>query len=499
MIPVLLIVVAVLSVIAVRGENGFSQHMIGFGKHKILNKNTQGVKLAKVSTPYTCDNVTENWFTGAVLDNFAPVDKQQPWHGKGQRYFVNKQLWGGNNYPIFVFIGGEGEEACTRLTSYLYMYQLAEEHRALLVDVEHRFYGQSIPTPDTSTENLKYLSSAQALADLARIISFVKKEYGTPYSKVVTVGGSYPGNLAAWFRLKYPHVTHGSIASSAPVLAQTNFPEYMDVVGQAILHFSGQKCYNSMETAANKITELASQGFGSEGMRTLEKDFQLCAPMKNDLDISVFLSELMGNVQITAQYNNEPSATMNFPEACQIMTQSDDAYGNFVQLQKAYRAANGQRCEDGNWDDMVEALKTTGAGRSWTYQTCNEFGYFQTTDSPNQPFHSWKWLGLDFYKNMCEAAFDGWKADPQVVFTNEYYGGTHISGTNTLLPHGSIDPWHALGVVNVTIPLPQQSEVKVYIEETAHCMDMYSPASSDPASLTWAREVIAGEVKRWLA
>ncbi len=363
-------------------EIDVDHHMIGFGKHKLTNFNHQGTSLKRLSASYSCDNVTENWFTDAVIDNFAPIEKQQKWYGKGQRYFVNKEFWGGNNYPLFVFIGGEGEEKCTRLTSYMYMYNLAKEHRAMLVDVEHRFYGQSIPTSDDSTENLQYLSSDQALADLARIISHVKTVYDTKDSRVLTIGGSYPGNLAAWFRLKYPHVTHGSIASSAPVLAQTNFPEYMDVVAQALIHFSGQQCYNAFEQAAEIVANLALQGFGSSGMKHLQEDFQVCSDIKTDLDLAVFLSDLMGNVQGTVQYNNEHNGVLNVTDICAIMTQTgNDAYTNFVQLQKAYREANGQTCEDGNWDDTVKALTTRGAGRSWTYQTCNEFGYYQTTDS----------------------------------------------------------------------------------------------------------------------
>ncbi len=59
---------------------------------------------------------------------------------------------------------------------------------------------------------------------------------------------------------QYPSVTSGSIASSAPLVAKTNFYEYMEVVGQAVLYFSGQKCYAAIETAANTIAKLASQG-----------------------------------------------------------------------------------------------------------------------------------------------------------------------------------------------------------------------------------------------
>ena len=65
-----------------------------------------------------------------------------------------------------------------------------------------------------------YLSSEQALADLAYFISKMGNtaQYRTSEkNKWITVGGSYPGALSAWFRYKYPHLTIGSLASSAVV------------------------------------------------------------------------------------------------------------------------------------------------------------------------------------------------------------------------------------------------------------------------------------------
>lgn len=468
---------------------------LGFGAQKLKNFHGKDVLLQTTST---CDNVTEHYYSDAVIDNFAPIEYQQKWYNLGQRYWLNKQFFAGNNYPIFVFIGGEGEESCTRLTDKMYLYQLAQQHKALLVNVEHRFYGKSIPTPDTSTQNMKYLSSSQALADLARIIAHIKSELGSEDSTVITVGGSYPGNLAAWFRLKYPSVTFGSIASSAPVTAKLNFQEYMDVVGQSIIHFSGQKCFDAFQNAAEIISNLALQGFGSGGMTLLETDFQTCSPIKTELDLAVLLSDLMGNVQGTVQYNNEHNGVLNVTDICKTMLSTTDNYANFVELQKQYRAANGQTCEDANWDDTVAVLKETGASRSWVYQTCNEFGYYQTADSTNQPFNTWKWLNLQFSRDMCAAAFDGWKSDPETDWINNNYGNIHIAGTNIIFPSGTIDPWHALGITNTTASLPQNSEQPLYIEGTAHCNDLYAPANSDPASLTYARTVIADTVDKWV-
>lgn len=87
----------------------------------------------------------------------------------------------------------------------------------------------------------------------------------------------------------------------------------------------------------------------------------------------------------------------------------------------------------------------------------------------------------------------------QVGWINQEFGEVHIAGTNIAFPSGTIDPWHALGVTNYTAALPQATEQSVFIEGTAHCADLYAPANSDPASLVYARQVIAGLVAKWLA
>lgn len=103
----------------------------------------------------------------------------------------------------------------------------------------HRYYGchnaSACPYTKADSEPLKWLSSRQALADLATFHSFATSQYGltSPANKWVSFGGSYPGMLAGWFRVLYPSLVHASVSSSAPVVAKLDMTEYYDVASRA--------------------------------------------------------------------------------------------------------------------------------------------------------------------------------------------------------------------------------------------------------------------------
>jgi len=64
-----------------------------------------------------------------------------------------------------------------------------------------------------------YLTVTQALADYASFVLSLKANLSAPAAPVLVFGVSYGGMLAAWMRLKYPHVVMGAVASSAPILS----------------------------------------------------------------------------------------------------------------------------------------------------------------------------------------------------------------------------------------------------------------------------------------
>ncbi|CAN6861948.1 unnamed protein product [Brassica oleracea] len=95
--------------------------------------------------------------------------------------------------------------------------------------IERRFYGESTPFGKKShktAEILGYLNSQQALADCAILIRSLKQNLSSEASPVV---------VFAWFRLKYPHIAIGALASSATILQFDNIvplTSFYDAISQ---------------------------------------------------------------------------------------------------------------------------------------------------------------------------------------------------------------------------------------------------------------------------
>ena len=105
----------------------------------------------------------------------------------------------------------------------------AKENGAAMFLLEHRYYGQSKPTEDMSTPNMIYLSSRQGLEDLGHFISAMNQKHNLTGAPWITFGGSYPGSLSAWMRLRFPHLVTGSVSSSGPLFAKLDYFEYLQV------------------------------------------------------------------------------------------------------------------------------------------------------------------------------------------------------------------------------------------------------------------------------
>lgn len=117
----------------------------------------------------------------------------------------------------------------------------ANATNGMVINWEHRFYGTSKPhvadasvmEPDKLAEYYKYLTVEQALEDVvtfARTFKYKGQDMSAGTVPWVFVGGSYPGARAAWLRRRNPEIVYISLASSAPVQVQAEFPAYREAI-----------------------------------------------------------------------------------------------------------------------------------------------------------------------------------------------------------------------------------------------------------------------------
>ncbi|CAN1171697.1 Lysosomal Pro-X carboxypeptidase [Linum perenne] len=163
----------------------------------------------------------ETYFYNQTLDHFNY--RPESYVTFRQRYVINSKHWGGPGAPIFVMLGAEAPLRFNSTAPNGFVVDFSSRFNSLLVYIEHRYYGESIPFKSreeafSNASTLGYFNSQQAIADYAEIILHVKEQFNAGDSPVIVFGGSYGGMLATWFRLKYPHIAIGALASSAPIL-----------------------------------------------------------------------------------------------------------------------------------------------------------------------------------------------------------------------------------------------------------------------------------------
>lgn len=123
--------------------------------------------------------------------------------------------------PVIVL--GSGEVQSVARIPYLQkgiVNMLAKATNGLGVILEHRYYGVSYPVPDMSTENMRFLTTEQAMADaayFAQNVQFVganiTQDINPPKTPWIFYGGSYAGAFAAFLRVQYPDVFWGQLIS----------------------------------------------------------------------------------------------------------------------------------------------------------------------------------------------------------------------------------------------------------------------------------------------
>ena len=69
-----------------------------------------------------------------------------------------------------------------------------------------------------------------------------------------------------------------------------------------------------------------------------------------------------------------------------------------------------------------------------------------------------------------------------------------MNASNIIFSNGNLDPWHAGGVLEQV----SSQTISIYIEQSAHHLDLRLPNAADPATLTEARNQETQWIAKWI-
>ena len=419
-----------------------------------------------------------------------------------QRYWVNSTHYTPGS-PIFLSLGGESSNAASAISGRSGLSFYAAQFSALMVSVEHRFFGQSVPFNDVSTANLRFLTTQQALADTVALIQNLSVALSVPASTpVVVFGGSYAGALSAWLKLSYPEVVRGAIASSAPVRAVVDFAQYLRTVEDAL----GPEC----SAVVRDSTALIEAAMSTPAQRAyLQRAFNQCPGlMDEDKDKSMFFNNVLGPITALVQYNTNYRA-LNISTACALLTSTAQASNGLVALaafnalyntadNASYPFATGDACQNTSYSAYIrQHMQENSADRQWYWMTCNEVGFFQTAEGETSAF-STRYLPLSFYSDQCADIFySTFDLQYNVDATNTRYRSFDLRTNATAFTNGLIDPWHTRGILTAADAAGVDNRVDV-IGPTSHCQDLAYPRDTDLPQLQAARFRNLQSISGWL-
>ncbi|CAG8445849.1 12593_t:CDS:2 [Ambispora gerdemannii] len=453
-----------------------------FGISKNIQKFSE--QQLKPKTIETRDSTSESYYFIQPIDHYNKNQGQLK-----QRYFVNSTFYKSGG-PVFLYIGGESAVK-TSTVEYSGASELAASLNGLLVVVEHRYYGESIPDiPNMKSENLKFLNTDQALRDLANFVSNAPSSSLSPLntisknSKWISVGGSYAGNLAAWFRSKYPKLIFAAYASSAPVKAELNFFKYDQAIANRI------QCRDLVGKSIEYIDAILTSGNRS-AIDDLKDQFGL-GTIEDDKDFASALNDpFISMVQSPTSSSQQDSIKM----FCDVATNSPDQSPKG--LTATYAEGMKQFLQIKGYTSTNKILKDKIA---WLWQYCNEFGYYQTAPKPPSLRLRSKLIDVDYYQSQCNFLWpDIPNKSPNVDRTNKIYGSTNTIISRVVYVNNDGDPWFPLTVSSDDANRESTQDTPILVVKGgAHVTDLKTPTSVDWDSLKQTRLNARNYLKTWL-
>lgn len=394
-----------------------------------------------------------------------------------QRFFIDSKYAKDQSSPVFYIICGEWN--CAGTGSYTFVEAMAKKMQAHLVALEHRYYGESVPFTDLTTENLKYLDLDSAIEDLARFQRHMMETRGFN-GKWISFGGSYAGTLAAFYRLKHPELVVGSLASSAPVFAKAEFNEYDAHIAQVINKSScGDKVREAVAAIEKKLET-------PEGVETTKKLFD-SSDIKETSDFLYVVADMLA---AAVQYGRDKAF-------CDTLNASEDLVAGYAKAGVATLSSMGSRPVEISMQAAEKVSVTPDENfRQWMWQSCREFGWFQVANGTGASTSRSSAIDLVYHENVCKRLYQTPMTADGALNQEWYFPLFNATTSHIMFTNGGNDPWLRLSVVPGTEQSNQALDLFM-MDGAAHCNDLR--ATIQIPSVIAAQVTIGTILENWLA
>lgn len=437
------------------------------------------------------------------VDHFASSSKTFP-----NRYWVNSTYYKDGG-PVFLLDVGEETVSDDFIQAYLMesqgassLMQLTRQYKGIALMLEHRFYGDSLPCPVDQTTGepesgydcFQYHTVEQALEDVVFLANnFKPKGLDSKWSTLapsntpwIFIGGSYPGNRAAWIRIRNPDIIYASWSSSAPVQTTIDMASYYEQVYKDMT----ANCSADLAASGKHLDQVFSNGSASDRslvntlvnlvelpanvtQYTTLSDQDITNAFKADNSSDLAVAEVLGQfISLGFQSYGFEAATLpacNAVEAFNPQTLTTSSLGDFISSlfnntldrrpssqsiaqeygnEQAFYAIifgifyqNVAILESQNNTNIVQSEdNTVRDGLSWLYQTCTELGYFQVSNTSSQYNLLSSAINVTSWQaEQCNAPFgyfSTFPSSPDVSKLVKKYGGWNMNPSQVMFTNG---------------------------------------------------------------
>ncbi|KAL5617305.1 hypothetical protein FOBRF1_006053 [Fusarium oxysporum] len=464
-----------------------------------------------------------------------------------QRYWYSLNYANGTNPPV-VFISppdAEAEQVKFWLhDDYVIGGMIARRIGAVMLLLEGRYFGQSSPYQQLTTENMKYYTEDQIMRDKIYFAENVKLPFAKNGSarpaKVpwVHTGCSGQGNRVLFTQKQYPGTFWASWASSAPPQAISDYWRYFD----AAKAYLPKNCTADVEKVIEHLDNVMLHGSADE-IQQIKEDFG--APnLKHNDDFMNLLNygpqSYQGaslRIHDTWEFCDYVENAVGFIDKSKLPGSGgvglDKALAGYARWTKEVWIPG--KCEErGPWkgvtntgcfnfgdaDSLVYANKTlasSGIAETLQFQwlLCNEpEEYWQTGSPEGTPTLVSCLVNREYFRKTCARYFPpgpsgetyGLAKGKTTESWNAHYGGWSDPSPyvkRTVLVDGLYDPWRAAGFASSQRPggvLGNSTHIRHFLNPLGnHCTDTFRNAGTIWPEVKAIQEAGIDQIEKWVA